>query len=138
MLTEMDRLLLMAAAVHGLGSSTDLRRANAAKVVGQALVWAGLVDDEVREAWRSLEGHPAIDQCYEALIRMIRRLDAAWANDPTQPLFEGMGNFGSREDPPAYPHFTSCRLTLGGEQLARELLEQHPEYRNGISRGSRL
>jgi len=38
-LTPTERLLLMAAAVHGLGPNTDLSRANTAKVIGQALQW---------------------------------------------------------------------------------------------------
>ena len=40
-LTETERQLLMAAAVHGLGPGTDLSRANTARVVNQVLQWRG-------------------------------------------------------------------------------------------------
>lgn len=131
-LIEMERLLVMAAAVHGLGPNTPLT-ANAAKVVRQALQWAGLMNDEVREAWSRLEYHPAILDCYGTLIRMIRQF---LQNDRILPperlgeaLFEGAGNFGTPREPRAFPDFTSCHLTEYGELVAKELLEQYPEYR---------
>ncbi len=130
-LTEMEELLIMAAAVHGLGPNTRLT-ANAAKVVGQALEWAGRMEGEVRKAWLSIEGHPAIDECYAVLIRMIRQLLRNGVHRPPErpgdALFEGAGNFGSALHPPALPHFTSCRLTERGVSIARDLLRRHPEY----------
>jgi hypothetical protein len=105
-----------------LGPDTDLGRANSARVVGQALLWAGLIDDEVRAAWEAIEYHPAITGCYGALIGMIRQ-------PPGEALFQGGGDLGTPESPQAFPHFTSCRLTRRGERLARQLLAQYPEYR---------
>src|SRR5262245_58466925 len=121
--SELEQLLLMAAVVHGLDSSTDLDYANASRVVGQALEWAGLMDEEVRAAWEDpgTEYHPVISRCYATLIRMIRRVDAGTPPErPGEALFEGSGNFGTPEKPHAYPHFTSCRLTLAGERIARQ------------------
>ncbi len=43
---------------------------------------------------------------------------------------------GDPKRPPAF-HFNSCRLTVRGEQLARQLLEQHPEYRRSTGDGCR-
>jgi hypothetical protein len=131
-LTEIEQLLLVAAAVHGLGPQTNLNIANADKVVGQALEWAGLMGEESREAWEQIEYRPAIVQVYGALIRMTHQiLQVGPGRPPARPgeaLFEGGGNFGTADAPQAFPHFTSCRLSVRGEQLARQLLEQHPEY----------
>ena len=126
-LTRMEELLLMAAAVHGLGPDTNLHHANAAKVVGQALEWSGLMDEIVRHQWNDFESHPAIDAYYGSLIRMIRQILPNEVLPPLRPgeaLFEGGGNFGTPDDPPAYAHFTSCRLTVFGDSIARGLLEQ--------------
>jgi hypothetical protein len=120
-LTEMHRLLLMAAAAQGLGPDTNLGYANSARVVGQALRWAGLFDKEVQDAWNAMEYHPAIKRCYGALIEMIRQ-------PREETLFEGGGNLGTPRAPRAFPHFTSCRLTPRGEQVARDLLERYPQY----------
>jgi hypothetical protein len=112
----------MAAVVNGLGPATDLGFANSAKVVGQTLRWAELVDEDVVSSWVHWEYCPAILGCYGALIAMIQ-------HQPTnEALFEGRGNFGTPQDPVQFPHFTSCRLTALGERLARELLGRHPEY----------
>src|SRR6185295_19847728 len=116
-LSEMEQLLLMVAAVQGLGPNAPLT-ANASKVVGKALEWAGLMDEEVRAAWLNRESHPAIEQCYAVLIRMLRQILPGGVQQPPEKpgdiLFEGAGNFGTSEDPPALPHFTSCRLTARG------------------------
>jgi len=134
-LTEMEELLVMAAGVHGLGPSTELR-ANAAKVVGQALQWAGVMKGVVREAWENMEDDPAIEECYGVLIRMLRQLlQHGMQKPPERPgevLFEGAGNFGSSEGPPAQPYFTFCRLTAYGESVAEVLLQRHPEYRKSL------
>ncbi len=135
-LTEIEKLLLMAATVHGLGPKTDLSGANTAEVVRQALRWAGLWD-KVDRAWiRGGEEYSVIDPVYGPLVRMVQ---ASFPVDPGKPaenagevLFEGAGNWGDPQDsndPPADPTFNSCRLTVCGMQLARQLLEQHPEYR---------
>jgi hypothetical protein len=134
-LTDMERLLLMAAAVRGLGPNTDLSRANTWKIVLQALKWSGLDSPEVRELWLQNEWHPALEAVYGPLVRMTQPqcLDDSFrpAERPGPALFEGCGNWGiSGERPPCDPHFNSCRLTTLGEQVALALLEQHPEYRS--------
>jgi hypothetical protein len=134
-MTEIDQLILMAAYVHGLGPNTNLSYANADRVVGQALEWAGLMDDEVRAAWENpgVAYHPAIVRVYGALIRMTHQIHRVGPGMPPERpgevLFEGAGNLGTPDQPHAFPHFTSCRLSARGEQVACELLEQHPEYR---------
>ena len=130
-LTETEQLLVMAAAIHNLGPGTDLSTANAGLVVGQALQWAGLMEGEVGKAWKNpgMEYHPAIVHVYGALIRMIHRADAEIPPErPGATLFEGGGNFGTPERPAAFPHFTSCRLTVDGEMIAQQLLKKHPGY----------
>ncbi len=139
MLTDMEKLLLMAAATNGLGPDTPWTRAHSSKVVGRALHWAGLVDDQVRTAWMSDEYCPAITQCYGALIRMIRQVLKVGFKEPErpgEPLFEGAGNFGTPDNPHAMPQFTACWLTAYGMQVAQDLLEKHPEYRTIPERGS--
>jgi hypothetical protein len=108
-LSEMERLLLMAAADHELGPDTDLSYANCARVVARVLLWEGLVDDEILAAWAESEYHPAIARCYGTLIAMIQHQPSSEA------LFEGQGNLGTPESPGAFPHFTSCRLTRLGQ-----------------------
>ena len=139
-LTETEQLLLMAAAVRALGPQTDLMYANTARVVNQVLRWRGLSDDEIRDGWPEHDRHPQHDQVYTALVRMVRvaQRGGKWRR-PERPgiaLFEGSGNWGVPGDPdqpPAWPHYNSCRLTAKGERLAQALLERHPEYRKGSS-----
>jgi hypothetical protein len=133
--TEIERLLLMAAEVHGAGPEKDLRYANCGKVVGQTLEWAGLVDEAVRDNWNSAgsdDYHPTIRRVYGALIRMVSvvRRDGGLspAERPGPALFEGGGNLGTSEKPRAFPHFTSCRLTEEGARIARQLLLENPMY----------
>lgn len=122
-LSEMQQLLLMAALTRGLHPKRKLT-ANCAGVVGTALRWAGLVTPEVKEAWNDdFNYHPVIRDCYGILIGMIQHKPASEA------LFEGAGNFGTPSHPITKPHFTACRLTELGVRVAKELLEQHPEYR---------
>ena len=52
-LTETERLLLMAAAIHDLGPATDLGRANSARVVNQVLRWRGLSAEEITTGGRT-------------------------------------------------------------------------------------
>ncbi len=144
MLSETEKLLLMAAGVHGLGPGTDLGRANTARVVNQALLWLGVSREEIDRAWEALEAdepeqqrdsRPSNEEVYDALIRMtwVRNCVGA-GRAPEQggtPLFEGNGNWGVPSDPtrPAcLPHYNSCRLTEHGERIARELLTQYPRY----------
>jgi|GEM_PF-6774912 len=73
-LTETERLLLMAAAVHDLGPDTDLAYANTARVVDQALRWRGLSVEEIRNGWREPESHPINEEVYNVLIRMTHQV----------------------------------------------------------------
>ena len=134
--SHIEQLLLMAAAVQGLGPNASLERVNAGKVVLQALQWAGLLDNEVRLAWRAVEVHPAVYRVYDALIRMtLQQCVSGTGRLPERPgavLFEGGGNWGvpgDPESPACDPFFNSCRLTEEGERVAQKLLVQHPEYR---------
>jgi hypothetical protein len=126
----------MAAAVHGLGPTTDLGRANTARVVNQVLLWRGLTAEQINAGWREQDCDPEHDEVYAALVRMTHQecRDGSFrpGERPGLALFEGSGNWGVPGDPnrPAcWPLFNSCRLTAEGERLARELLEQHPEHR---------
>ena len=133
--TEVERLLLMAAAIHDLGPQTSLRFANGRNVVGQALVWAGHLDDELRESWQSSECDGEIKTFYGALIRMTQQmLRSGTVRAPIRPgavLFEGSGNLGTPDDPGSFPFFTAFRLTEHGAKVASLLLEQHPQYGKG-------
>jgi hypothetical protein len=142
-LTEVERQLLMAAAVHGLGPATDISRANTARVVNQVLHWRGLTAEQVNAGWRDEDCDPEHDAVYAALVRMTHQAVRGGGFRPSErpgpALFEGGGNWGVPADPerPAcWPHFNSCRLTAEGERLARELLEQHPEYRKSAEPGA--
>jgi hypothetical protein len=119
-------LLLMAAAVHELGPRTNLSYANTAKVMRQALYWAGLLHGEIEERFESYEECPPVTQFYEAMISMMPQ------SMPAEVLFEGGGNWGGPGEPHASAHFTSCRLTERGWSLANGLLEQHPHYREDV------
>ena len=135
-LTDTEQLLLVAAAVHGLGPNTDLNYANTARVVDQALRWRGLSADEVRSGWRTYDCDPAHKEVYEALVKMTLQHTLGGDRPPERtgpPLFEGGGNWGVPGDPscpPCWPQYNSCRLTALGAQVAQELLNRHPEFRN--------
>src|SRR5262245_34977059 len=102
-LTEMEKLLLMAAAVHGLGSQIDITSANSAIVVLQAIQWAGLDNQEFRQQWNRDKPHSALDQVYLPLVRMTQQLcrdgSIRAAERPGPALFEGRGNWGVPGDP---------------------------------------
>ena len=116
----------MAAAVHGLGPETDLTHANTARVMRQALHWAGLLHGKMETCFESYNDAPPVTQFYDALESMILQ------NRPTEVLFEGGGNWGGQGFRRAAAHFTSCRLTKRGWSLANQLLERHPRYREDI------
>jgi len=116
----------MAAAVHGLGPSTDLSTANTAKVMRQALHWAGLLHGEVEECFEGYDECPPVAEFYDALVSMM-----PWSN-PDVVLFEGGGNWGGPGKPRAAAHFTSCRLTERGWVRAQELLERHEAYQKDV------
>jgi len=134
-LTENERLLLMAAAVHELGPCTDLLRANTARVVEQVLRWRGLSAEEIRKGWREWSCDPLHQEVYDTLVRMTLQWQRVGRGQapvrPGVPLFEGAGNWGVPGDPsrpPCWPQYNSCRLTEAGGRLAKELLAQYPEY----------
>jgi hypothetical protein len=134
-LTENERLLLLAAAVHDLGPDTDISGANTARIVNQVLRWRGLSAEQVRDGWRTRECDPLHQEVYDTLIRMTQMQHQAggWRapERPGAPLFEGAGNWGVPGDPsqPAcWPQYNSCRLTGAGERLAQKLLTRYPEY----------
>ncbi len=132
-LTETERLLLMAAAVQQLGPTTDLGRANTARVVDQVLRWLGLSAEEISRGWDEATIRPIHQEVYNVLIRMTYQTPNRAPERPGPPLFEGNGNWGVPGDPtrPAcLPQYNSCRLTAEGDRLAWEVLKQHPEYRN--------
>ena len=149
-LTETERLLLMAAAVQGLGANADLSRANTARVVNQVLRWRGLSAEEISRGWLELEersvrkkrrkggySEPVHEEVYNVLVRMTRQMGRVGRapERPGEPLFEGSGNWGVPGDPkrPAsWPHYNSCRLTAHGERIGQELLGRHPEYRGDV------
>jgi hypothetical protein len=122
-LSEMQRLLLMAAAVHGLCPGAPLT-SNCGRVLGTALRWAGRLTPDVLASWTDdFDIHPVVRECYSALILMVQHRPAEEAS------LEGAGNFGTPSEPLAQPWFTSCRLTERGELVAEDLLSQHPGYR---------
>ena len=135
-----EQLLIMAAAIHGFCSQTDLERANGDKIVGQALEWLGILKDRVRESWENYEYCEEIVAVYGTLIRVTHQLHKVGAGRPPAsgetPIFEGSGNHGTPAEPGAFPHFNSFRLTPHGEQLAAELLKQHPEFQSSELRSS--
>ena len=116
----------MAAAVHGLGPETDLTHANSAKVMRQALHWAGLLHGEIETCFESYDDAPPVTEFYDALESMILE------KMPKEVLFEGGGNWGGPGFRRAAAHFTSCRLSKRGWSLANRLLERHPHYREDI------
>ena len=134
-LTDDERQLLMAAAVHELGPDTDLSLANTARIVNQVLRWRSLSAEQVCDGWRTRDCDPLHQQLYDAQVRMTQQQQQAggWRvpERPGVPLFEGAGNWGVPDDPsrPAcWPQYNSCRLSTEGERLARKLLTQYPEY----------
>jgi hypothetical protein len=134
-LSEIERQLLIAAAVDGLGATTSLRTANTARIVNQVLRWRGLTAEQVHDGWWNENCDPEHELVYETLVRMTHN---ALNDDTFRPserpgpaLFHGGGNWGVPGDPahpPCWPHYNSCRLTVEGERIARILWEQHPEF----------
>jgi hypothetical protein len=120
------KLLIMAAAVHGLGPETDLTYANTTRVMRQALHWAGLLLGDIEQCFESYDQAPPVTEFYDALTSMILQ------SKPAEALFEGGGNWGGPGLRPAAAHFTSCRLTERGWSLGNQLLERHPRYRQDI------
>lgn len=130
-LTEMERLLLIAAAICDLGPNTDLGVANTYKVVRQALEWSGQRSYTQRNYILD-STDPIVAAVYAPLVRMTHHV--YHGRPPERPgpsLFEGAGNWGipgKADEPPCDPNYNSCRLTDLGSDTARRLLDQHPEF----------
>lgn len=115
--TEREQLLLLAAYQHGQRSG-DLPRAKCWRVLRQAMLWAGELDEQI-DATGGQEDHPVVDGWYRTLIDM--------SNQP-EPLVWGAGNLGNGTERPAFPAFTACGLTEKGHRMAEALLEAHPPF----------
>jgi hypothetical protein len=130
--SEDERLLLMAALVHGFGPDTQLGTANAHKVVAQALVWSEGKDEA--DLWPGyFYDNPRATAVHAVLVRMVRPSRRPAAR-PGPALFEGEGNWGDPgdPDPPSDPFYTSCRLTARGVEIAERLLAGRPELRKTL------
>ncbi|OAI41662.1 hypothetical protein AYO40_02695 [Planctomycetaceae bacterium SCGC AG-212-D15] len=120
-LSERERLIIMAASLHGTKAWERVQRANCFRVLQQALTWARLWDEE-RMRSRDVE-EPTVDDWYQTLIMMSRMAKK-------ERLIEGGGNLGvPNKYPPALPAFTSCGLTAKGKKVARALFARFPKYR---------
>ncbi|MCC7424306.1 MAG: hypothetical protein IT428_28900 [Planctomycetaceae bacterium] len=114
-LTEIQKQLLRAAAIAGLGSQTDLSRANTVRVIRPVLQWRGLTEEQIADGWEC-ESAVVHNEVYKILIDMVH--DAIF--------FEGSGTWGDPRDSTrkaCWPQYNSCRLTETGDALARELLD---------------
>src|SRR5262245_20927723 len=113
---ERERFLLMSAVRHGAPPGGEIR-ANCARVLLQALRWAGLWNEQLDHDLRSDTSNAVVDDWYRTLIAMTRSRDES--------LIEGQGNLGR----PASPNYTGCRLTAKGRAFAERLFKMHPECR---------
>jgi hypothetical protein len=125
-LNEIQKRLLLAALVQNLRPGVPLT-ANCVLVVGTAIHWAGLLEyKQVAASFDDEDFQLSIKTYYGALIELIQHKPIEEA------LFEGAGNFGTPKEPKAHPHFTACRLTTLGEQMAETLLEAVSEPRKRL------
>ncbi|HVS35550.1 MAG TPA: hypothetical protein VMS17_08210 [Gemmataceae bacterium] len=121
-LTQRERLLLMAAYFRGAKPGAEIR-ANCARVLRQALLWAGLWNEQLERDERRDVSNPVIEEWYSSLIAMTRVAPESGL------LIEGAGNLQSPPKGPAFPSYTGCRLTNEGGALAERLLAEYPHYR---------
>lgn len=103
---ERERLLLLAAYLYPQQSG-DRIAANCWRVLRQAMLWAGVLDEQI-EAIGGHGHHPVVEEWYRTLIEMVRQEPACDA------LLWAAGNLGSATDPPGWPAFTGCGLTEKG------------------------
>ncbi len=108
-LSDTQRLLLMAA--YDEGARPGSRHQHCRTVLVRALLMAGRWDYSVPVG----EVNADLEEFYGVLIAMIAGLSSKDA------LFVGAGDLAT----PAYPDFTSCRLTNAGARVARALLKQY-------------
>ncbi len=123
-LTPDQKLVVMAAAVHGLGPETALKYANARRVVRLSLIWKGFSGHALEAAWNPYDGSAVLNEIYRAMISLM-------PHESDEPLLEGAGNVAG--NPPAFPDFTSCRLTALGMELAEQLLSERPDLRDSVA-----
>lgn len=105
----------------------QLSRSSAAASAASLVSSAAFRDHWATEMW-----HDDVLVAYNPLVLLIHNMCEA---GPTEALFEGGGNWGVPGDPnrpPCDPHFNSCRLTERGHQVAMELLEKFPQYRDDV------
>ena len=121
-LSERQRLLLMAAYLHGAKPEAEIR-ANCGRVLRQALLWAGLWNETLERDSRHDIENPVIADWYNTLIAMTREVPNS------ELLIEGQGNLGSPDHPPAFPSYTGCRLTTKGRECAERLFTAYPQFR---------
>lgn len=138
-LTEVERLLLMSAYLWGFTSKRGSHSANTARVLRRTLRWLGLTPEEISQGIWEFEDDERSDHLriigavYDVLIRMTRQgvSENAWRPQarPGTPLFDGFGNW-VEPDFTASPLYNGCKLTVDGDQLARQLLRRYSEYRD--------
>jgi hypothetical protein len=106
----------MAAHLHGPPPGNQIY-ANSWRVLRQAMLWAGVLDDQI-DATHGQEDQPVVYDWYHTLIEMTRRVPESAT------LLTGAGNL----DLPARPAFTGCALTELGRTVAEQLFAAHPQY----------
>jgi hypothetical protein len=121
-LVERERLLLMAAYYRGAKAEAEIR-ANCALVLRQALLWAGLWNEQLERDEHSDVAKPIIEDWYSTLIAMTRVARGSGL------LIEGAGNMQMPPKGPAFPSYSGCRLTSEGRTIAERLLAENPQYR---------
>ncbi len=126
-LGEQEKLLLMAAYFHGTKPGAEIC-ANCARVRRQALLWAGLWNEQMAHDERHSLENPVLEEWYFKLIALTRQVPES------ELLIEGAGNLGSPVDPPAWPFYTGCGLTSKGRELAERLFVEYPQYRASFAR----
>jgi hypothetical protein len=114
---EREKLILMAASVHGAPLNGPYT-ANCGRVLGQALIWACLWNDTVKEQLYGdkVGDTSTVEAWYATLIAMTKHIPES------ETLIQGWGNLNL----PAAPAYTSCGLTSKGWDLAEKLLADRP------------
>lgn len=127
-LTEDEKLLVMAAALCGdppeVVRGETHARANARRVLRQALFWGGLWNEQTRSALYKEDTDPVIEKWYRALIALC------FPAEDGEPLMWGGGNLGDDGLPPSAPAYTGFGLTEAGWQCAKRLFRERPHLRD--------
>ena len=104
--------------------------ANTFRVLGNALIAAGLWEDWMKDAFhgcKEIADFSLFNEWYNTLIELTRE------PEPTR-LLQGAGNLGTvdqyREfEDKAGAYFTACWLTPAGHTYAEQLLADHPDWK---------